>query len=90
MKRKKHPPYMFRDWPGHTPDLIAAVDAWALQLSPAWTPEKKLRRWVWRRAFELHHMAAAASTVYREHMAFSPLVRLPQPPAVTAGSIATP
>jgi hypothetical protein len=24
--------YAFRDWPGHTPELIAAVDAWALQL----------------------------------------------------------
>jgi hypothetical protein len=60
-------------WPGHTPELISAVDAWALQLSPAWAPEKRLRRWIWRRAFELHHTAGAASKVYREHMPFSPL-----------------
>lgn len=82
MKRRKpkHPAYMHRDWPDHAPDLIAAVDDLALQLSPAWTPEKVLRRWVWRKAFELYHTTLAAFPRLRAMMPWSPLVPLPLVP----------
>jgi hypothetical protein len=76
MRQPKHPAYMFRDWPDHAPDLVAAVDALALQLSPAWTPEKVLRRWVWRKAFE-HHTALAPFPMPRSLMPWLPLVPLP-------------
>lgn len=76
-RRPKHPPYMFREWPDHDTDLIAAVDALALQLSPAWTPEKPMRRWVWRKAFELYHTTLGAFPTLRAIMPWSPLVPLP-------------
>jgi hypothetical protein len=76
MRQPKHPAYMFRDWPDHAPNLIAEVDALARQLSPAWTPEKVLMRWVWRKAFELYHTALAPFPKLRSLMPWSPLVPL--------------
>jgi hypothetical protein len=75
--KPKYPAYMYRDWPEHSPALIANVDAWALVLSPAWTPEKARRRWVWRKAFQLHHDILARSPALRSMMPWSPLVPPP-------------
>ena len=70
------------DWPGHTPRLVAEVDAWALNISPAWTPEKVRRRWVWRKAFQLHHNLGRDPGFYRDMMEFCPLVPLTPGPWV--------
>jgi hypothetical protein len=76
VRKPKYPDYMYRDWPEHSPNLIANVDAMARVLSPAWTPEKVRRRWVWRKAFELHHAILADSAVLRTLMPWSPMVPL--------------
>jgi hypothetical protein len=65
-------PESYRDWPEHSPALIAVVDKLALQISPAWTPEKHRRRWVWRRAFYYHHWWCSQFPGYRDGMPFSP------------------
>src|SRR5689334_3729444 len=80
----KYPPHFYRDWPGHSPKLIAAVDEWARIISPAWTPEKVRRRWVWRKAFELHPTLGRDPTFYRNIMPFSPLVDMTLPPELPA------
>src|SRR5262245_54147410 len=53
MSRKKHPPETDRDWSGHTPEFVERVDKMARLLSPAWTPEKRIRRFIWRKAYYL-------------------------------------
>jgi hypothetical protein len=74
---KKYPPEAYRDWPNHSDKLIAVVDQVALMLSPAWTPEKQRRRWVWRRAFYLHHQLGELCGGYRANMTFSPTQPIP-------------
>jgi hypothetical protein len=51
----KYPDFMYREWPDHSRELIAAVDRTARRMSPAWTPENTKRRWVWRKAYERYH-----------------------------------
>jgi hypothetical protein len=73
MRRKVKDPEAYRDWPGHSPALIAVIDNLARSISPAWSPDKQRRRWVWRYAFYLHHEWGATITGYRDdNTPFSP------------------
>jgi hypothetical protein len=78
----KYPHFMFRDWPGHSRDLIATVDRTARSMSPAWTPENTKRRWFWCKAFQRYHRHLAPYPRLCVGVPWSPLVPLPTPAEV--------
>jgi hypothetical protein len=78
----KYPHFMFRDWPGHSREVIAAVDRTARRMFPSWTPENTKRRWVWRKGFERYHRHLAPYPRLRAGAPWSLLVPLPTPAQV--------
>jgi hypothetical protein len=82
MRKPKYPPFMYRDWPDHSHELIAKVDRTARSMSPSWKPENPKRRWVWRKAFERYHRHLAPYPRLRDGAPWSPQVPLPTPAEV--------